>query len=46
MTNDERLALGETRHRLIERRAYGHGQQGLVLRAAGIAGMIHGFRFL
>ncbi len=38
----QRLALGETGHRLIEGCTDGHGQQRFLLRSAGVARKIHG----
>ncbi|MNQ89875.1 hypothetical protein D3C85_1051970 [compost metagenome] len=42
----QRLALGELGNRGIECRAYGHGEQVLVLPPPGVALVIHGFPFL
>ncbi|MNN18924.1 hypothetical protein D3C81_1321440 [compost metagenome] len=42
VAHHQRLALGETADRLIEGGADGHGQQRLVLSAAGVAWKVHG----
>ncbi len=46
MPDYQRLALGELGNGGIECRAYGHGEQVLVLPPPGVALVIHGFPFL